>query len=67
MRPAELRGLSNQELASELHDRRREVFNLRFRAQSQKLDSPAELSKARKNIARILTVIRERESEATQQ
>ena len=65
MRPAELRGLSDQELLSELQDRVREVFNLRFRAQSQKLDNPAELRKARRDIARIRTIIRERKIEAT--
>lgn len=67
MRPTELRGLSDQELSSELQDRIREVFNFRFRAQSEKLDSPAELAKARKNIARIKTIIRERQIEATNQ
>ena len=65
MRPAELRGLSDQELLSELQDRVREVFNLRFRAQSQKIDSPAELRKARRDIARIRTILRERKIEAT--
>ncbi len=64
MRPAQLRGLSDQELASELQDNIREVFNLRFRSQSQKIDSPSELSKARRNIARIKTIMRERENEA---
>ena len=65
MRPAELRGLSDQELLGELQSRIREVFNLRFRAQSQKLDSPAELRKARREIARIKTIIRQRKIEAS--
>lgn len=65
MRPAELRGLSDQELATELQDRIREVFNFRFRAQSQKLDSPAELRRARREIARIKTIQRQRQTEAS--
>lgn len=64
MRPAELRGMSDQELVSAMQDRVREVFNLRFRSQSQKLDSPAELQKARKEIARIQTILRQRQIEA---
>lgn len=64
MRPAQLRGLSDQELASELQDNIREVFNLRFRGQSQKIDNPSELSKARRNIARVKTIMRERKNEA---
>lgn len=56
--------MSEQELVSAMLDRVREVFNLRFRAQSQKLDNPAELRKARRDIARIKTIIRERKIEA---
>jgi len=64
LRPAQLRGLSDQELISELQDNIREAFNLKFRSQSQKIDSPSDISKARRNIARIKTIMRERQNEA---
>jgi len=65
MRAREMRGLSSQELKRELERRTRDLFNLRFRAQTQKLEDPSQLLKARKDIARMKTVLREREVEAT--
>ena len=65
MRAREMRGLSSQELQRELERRTRDLFNLRFRAQTQKLEDPSQLLKARKDIARMKTVLREREVEAT--
>ena len=65
MRAREMRGLSSQELKRELERRTRDLFNLRFRAQTQKLDDPSQLLKARRDIARMKTVLREREMEAT--
>lgn len=56
--------MSEQELVSAMSDRGREVFNLRFRGQSQKLENPAELRKARRDIARIKTILQQRKIEA---
>jgi len=64
MRVREMRGLSTDELRRELEQRTRELFNLRFRAQTQKIDDPSQLKKIRLDIARMKTILRERELEA---
>ena len=64
MRAREMRGLSTEELRRELDKRTRDVFNLRFRAETQKLDDPSEMKKARRDVAKMKTVLRERELEA---
>lgn len=64
MRAREMRGLSSEELRRELEKRTRDVFNLRFRAETQKLDDPSEMKKARRDVAKMKTVLRERELEA---
>jgi large subunit ribosomal protein L29 len=57
----EVRKLSDEELAKRLEEAHRELFNLRFRAAANQLTNYNEIRKARKSIARIKTVIRERE------
>lgn len=57
----DLRGLEGEELLTELQDTRRELMNLRFRAATMQLSNVSEIRKARKRIARINTVLRERE------
>ncbi len=57
----DLRSLTEPELDNELEDTHRELMNLRFRAATMQLVNVKEIRKARKRIARILTVQRERE------
>jgi len=57
----EIRALGNEELAKQLEDAHQELFNLRFRLETKQLVNHRELSWARKQIAKIKTVIRERE------
>jgi large subunit ribosomal protein L29 len=57
----EIRALGNEELAKQLEEAHQELFNLRFRLETKQLVNHRELSRARKQIARIKTVIRERE------
>jgi large subunit ribosomal protein L29 len=57
----EIRGLANEALNKQLDEAHQELFNLRFRLETKQLVNHRELSRARKNIARIKTVIRERE------
>jgi large subunit ribosomal protein L29 len=59
----EIRALGNEELAKQLEDAHQELFNLRFRLETKQLVNHRELSRARKQIAKIKTVIRERELE----
>ena len=57
----DLRGMNDQELSDELDSVNRELMNLRFRTATMQLANVNEIRKARKRIARILTVQRERE------
>ena len=61
MKMEEIRALGNEELAKQLEEAHQELFNLRFRLETKQLVNHRELSRARKQIARIKTVIRERE------
>ena len=56
-----LRALSTDELAIKLKEAKEELFNLRFQAATGQLESHGRLGAVRKEIARIYTVIRERE------
>jgi large subunit ribosomal protein L29 len=63
MRARELRDLTDDDLQQKLADTRQELFNLRFQAATGALDNSARLRLAKREIARILTVQRERESQ----
>ncbi|WP_437190640.1 50S ribosomal protein L29 [Planctomicrobium sp. SH527] len=56
-----LRELSDDQLASELNQTQLELFQLRIRASTEKLDAPSSLRKLRRSIARMKTVQRQRE------
>jgi large subunit ribosomal protein L29 len=60
MRASELRDMSESELREHIGTARREAFGLRFQHATGELDNTAGLSKAKKEIARALTVARER-------
>lgn len=61
MRVQEIRALSSEELARRLDESYRELFNLRFRLATRQLTNHNEIRNVRKRIARIKTVMRERE------
>jgi large subunit ribosomal protein L29 len=56
-----LRDLTDDELEEKLHERRQELFNLRFQSATGALENSARLRLAKREIARILTVRNERE------
>src|ERR1700720_726256 len=58
---AELRSSSPEELVSKLAEAKEELFNLRFQGATGQLESHGRLRAVRKEIARIYTVMRERE------
>lgn len=64
-KPGELRGLSEQELLREIDDHRKELFNLRYQSNTEQMEDPARVKRTRREIARILTILRERELEKT--
>lgn len=61
MKVEEIRRLSNEELWKRLEETHQELFNLRFRLATRQLVNHREIPKVKKKIARIKTVLRERE------
>ncbi|MDP6425437.1 MAG: 50S ribosomal protein L29 [SAR202 cluster bacterium] len=61
MKINEVREIGKTDLKKELFEQKRSLMNLRFRKSAMQLTDTNELSRVRKNIARIKTVIRERE------
>lgn len=61
MKAVELRGRTKDELLSSLRELEQEFFNLRFQIVTGQLENPARAKKVRRNIARIKTILRERE------
>jgi large subunit ribosomal protein L29 len=57
-----LRDLSDEDLEHRLADRRQELFNLRFQSVTGALENSARLKVTKREIARILTVVHEREA-----
>jgi large subunit ribosomal protein L29 len=67
MRPADLRDLSETELAEHITTARRELFGLRFQHATGELDNTSGLRRAKREVARALTVAREREIDVESQ
>ncbi|MEP7060310.1 MAG: 50S ribosomal protein L29 [Actinomycetota bacterium] len=61
---AELRDLPTDELLALIDTSKEELFNLRFQLATGQLDNPARLKQVRHEVARVATVLREREIEA---
>lgn len=57
----DIRNMSDQELREELEETRRALMNLRFQVATRQLADVSQIRKTRKRIARILTVMRERQ------
>ena len=64
MKPVELRDMNENELREHLQTARRELFGLRFQHATGELDNTAGLRKAKREIARAMTIVREREIDA---
>ncbi|MDY7001927.1 MAG: 50S ribosomal protein L29 [Thermodesulfobacteriota bacterium] len=61
MKPGELRELSPSDLNGKLGEFRQELFNLRFQHATAQLENTQRLMEVKKIIARILTILREKE------
>jgi large subunit ribosomal protein L29 len=61
MKASELRELSLEELGHKLSDMTQELFNLRFQRATDQLENATRLQQTRRDIARIKTVLRERQ------
>jgi large subunit ribosomal protein L29 len=60
VKAAEVHNLKDTELVSRLRDAQEEVFNLRFRHATGELENTARIGAAKRDVARLLTVARER-------
>ena len=63
-KPEELRGMSDEQLGLTLHETTDHLFRLRFQSETEKVEAPSEIKKARREVARIKTLQRERELKA---
>ena len=61
MKTKEIRNLSDQDLQKQLEQSKSELFNLRFQLATGQLENPMMIGLVKKDIARIKTIIRERE------
>jgi large subunit ribosomal protein L29 len=67
MRPSELRNLSQVEIGRHLDEAHQEMFNLRFQFAAGQLKNSARLGLVRREIARLRSLMRERELAAAQE
>jgi large subunit ribosomal protein L29 len=66
MKPDEIRDMSDEQIHQELEALERRVFDLRTQAATEELGVPSELRAARRDIARMRTILRQRELAAEQ-
>jgi large subunit ribosomal protein L29 len=64
MKASTLRDMTREELVQKLSEMREASFNLKFQQATGQLDNTAQLPKTRRDIARILTVLREMDSQS---
>ena len=60
MKANELRAMTQEELNSKLAELKKELFNLRFQHAINQLDNPHKLVEVKKDIARVLTVLQQK-------
>ncbi|MCK5812170.1 MAG: 50S ribosomal protein L29 [Clostridiales bacterium] len=63
MKAVKIRELTNEELASELNELKSELFKLRFQYATNQLENPIKIKDVKRDIARVKTIIRERDLE----
>ena len=62
MKIQEVREMPNEDIRRSISEKRRALFNLRFQKETEQLERPAELRQLKKDIARMCTVLRQRET-----
>ena len=67
MKMEELRKLSTEELNNNIKENKEELFNLRFQQATGNLEKPVRLRELRKQVAKMKTIIRERELEKVEE
>ena len=61
MKASEIRAKSSEELKAEIQNQKENLFNLRFRNRLAQIEDNSQIKKIRRSIARIHTIIRERD------
>jgi large subunit ribosomal protein L29 len=61
MKPSEYREMSDEHLRLALNELVKNLFHLRFQSATQRLETPSEIRKAKRDVARLRTIQRERE------
>ena len=61
-----MREMTDAELAAELDKMKKELFNLRFQHVTGQLENPVQMREVKKNIARVKTIMREKELDKAQ-
>jgi large subunit ribosomal protein L29 len=64
VKAADIRDLSDEEIREQIATREEELFRLRFRSATQQLENPALVRSLRRDLARMMTILREREASA---
>ena len=63
MKVSELKAMTSAELTSKLTELKSELFNLRFQNAINQLDNPHKIADCKKDIARVMTVLREKNAD----
>ena len=66
MKPAQFREMSDEHMQLALNETIKHLFQLRFQSATERLETPSEIRKAKKDVARIKTIISERAKTASQ-
>jgi large subunit ribosomal protein L29 len=64
MKVNEIRNLTTDEIVAKIKESKQELFNLRFQQANGSLDKPSKIKELRHTVARLKTVLRERELES---
>jgi len=67
MKTEELRGMGDEQLSLALKDELKNLFHLRFQSATERLETPSQIKKAKRQVARLKTIVRERELAAQKQ
>lgn len=62
MKAADVRDLSTDEIKARISEAQEELFRLRFRSATQQIENPALIKSLRRDVARMRTILRERET-----
>ncbi|MBN3039242.1 MAG: 50S ribosomal protein L29 [Candidatus Omnitrophica bacterium] len=64
MKPKEIREMTKEELEQKIVSLKEQLFNLRYQAKTGRLEKPSQIRNAKKDIARINTIIKEKANES---